>query len=59
MLDGLIALRRAEARMRTGNSKACYQRAKEGFVHLLWEDSVKAVGAAFHLVRGSADEKIA
>ena len=45
--------------MRTGNSKACYQRAKEGFVHLLWEDSVKAVGAAFHLVRGSADEKIA
>ena len=50
---------RAERGMKTGKSKACYQRAKEGFVRLLGEDNAKAVDAAFlFLVGGSNDEKI-
>ena len=53
-----MALGGAVNRMKTGKSKACYQRAKEGFVCLLGEDSAKAVGAAFRLARVSNDEKI-
>ena len=35
VLDGVLVLGRAEMRMKTGKRKACFERAKEGFVHLL------------------------
>ena len=46
VLDGVFALGRAEMRMKTGKSNACFEKAKEGFVRLLGEDSVKAVQSA-------------
>ena len=60
VLDEVLALGRAHMWLgEEDKSEACYKRAKEGFVLLLGEDSAKAVGTAFRLVRGSADEKIA
>ena len=60
VLDKILALGRAYMWVGEGDeSQACYERAKEGFMRLLGEDSAKAVGAAFRLVRGSTDKKIA
>ena len=54
-----MALGRAEASVQTGKNWACFERAKEGFVRLLEENSAEAVGAASRLVRGTVDERIA
>ena len=60
VLDGVFALGRAEGKMNIGKSKACYERAKEGFVRLLEENSAKAVKAAFKVAsqNPSVDEMI-
>ena len=48
-------------RMITGKSKVCFERAKEGFVHLLGEGSAKAFYVAFMVASQirSKDEQIA
>ena len=59
LLDGVMALGKAHMWMDDRECKACYNKAMEGFVRLLGEDSAKAVGAAYRLIRGPPDEKIA
>ena len=47
VIDGVVALGIAFNQMQEWNEcKACYKRAKEGFVRLLGEDNAKAVDAA-------------
>ena len=47
LLDGVMALEKAEMWMGTGKSLACFERAQEGFDCLLVEGSAKAVEAAY------------
>ena len=47
VLDGVLQLGNAYMWMRQGECRACFRRAKEGFVRLLGEDSAKAVNAAY------------
>ena len=60
VLVGFMALGRAYMCVDEWDEcQACFERVMEGFVRLQGKFSTKAVGAACHLVRGAADEKIA
>ena len=61
VLDRVIALGDAYMWMDDVGCHACYKRAKEGFAHLLREDSAKAVEAAFSVASKivSVDKMIA
>ena len=51
VLDGVLALGRAYMWMRkVDDCKACFEKAKEGFLRLLGEDHAKSVDATFQPV---------
>ena len=64
LLDGFLALGRAYEWMEHWDenvdweSYKYFERAKEGFIRLLGENSAKALNAAYYLVEGSDDEVI-
>ena len=58
VLDGVLALGDAYMWMGDYEAMACFERAKEGFVRLLGENSAKAADAAFKCCAGAKDDEL-